>query len=897
MKKIQRLLAAALAFACSTSVFAGTYKTITIDGDISDWVGVTPAYTDEDGDNNPGGVDFENVYLANDANYLYIRFTLKHPADPVSAGNTYIWLDNDNNAATGFHPFGNSLFGSSLMIIGDQAYQEGGGGFNEGSLTNASVAYGATALPGTNFEFKISRHVNGVANAFAGVPLLDNTTIEVQLASETGGGDSLPSFPNYGNLSYTFATPPAVLTTNLPLIRLAATSWQVNQSGTDLGIGWLDPAYDDTLSPWTSGNGLFGYTPAPGVYPAINTALTSSGQNTYYFRTHFSWNNLPDNVAFVVTNYLSDGAVYYVNGVEVNRVRMPVGAVTYATSAASTNSPAGHKDVFSIPPGVLVLGDNLFEVEAHQEASSSVDMVFGLSLTAAAQYPILNLDTNLPADQLVVAGNPTTFSANLIGSGPLAYQWLKNSNPITGATNASYTIPTVINTDAGSYALQVINPISTNTTRAAVLTVSNIPVSFSDASLPADVIAVEGQAVTLSSSVAGSPPFQYQWYQANTAITAATNSTYTIPFLMPSNSGSYHVAVSNPANATNSRTASLTVLLDPVAPVLTHISATRTQIAIDFSKPVDPLTATNTSHYSVSGGVSITGAAMNPANANEVILNTGTTLNFGIVYTVTISGVKDLFNNIVSTSCAFARNITIDGSFADWDGMTPAYSGPSGSDGAADFATISVFNDASKYYFHVTLWHDIPPDKGEFPAYVNMFFDTDNNINTGYLSGSIGSELLIQSGFSYQEKNGSFNDNAPINGINWTCLPAVPGTNFEFSVSRAAIFSSDNTLVFPTNAINFVFQGMDTGFNALNLAPASGVISYTNASVNVASLPLGRLAITSLSSGNVAVVWNSPGILQERGSLTSGAWTNLPAATNPYVVPGSGSQHYFRLTQ
>ncbi len=204
-KKIQTCL---LVCACGANAFAGTFANITIDGDTSDWAGITPAYTDEDGVNNPGGVDFQNVYLANDANYLYIRFTLMQPADPISAGNTYLWFDNDNNSSTGFHPFGNPNFGSSVMIIGDQAYQEAGGGFNEGTLTDANVAYGASAIPGTDFEFRIARNVTGVAGAFAGVPLLDNSTIEVQLASETGGGDSLPSFPNYGALSYTFAPVP-----------------------------------------------------------------------------------------------------------------------------------------------------------------------------------------------------------------------------------------------------------------------------------------------------------------------------------------------------------------------------------------------------------------------------------------------------------------------------------------------------------------------------------------------------------------------------------------------------------------------------------------------------------------------------------------------------------------
>jgi len=205
-QKMNKLLFG-IASLCGLGVFAGTFKTITINGNTSDWAGIAPAYSDEDGVNNPTGVDFQNVYLANDTNYLYIRFTLKQSADPITAGNTYLWFDNDNNSATGFNPFGNLNFGASLMLIGNQAYQEAGGGFNEGTLTNANAAYGAASLPGTNFEFRIARKVTGVAGAFAGVPLLNNPTIGVQLGTDTGTADSLPAWANYGVLHYNFSAP------------------------------------------------------------------------------------------------------------------------------------------------------------------------------------------------------------------------------------------------------------------------------------------------------------------------------------------------------------------------------------------------------------------------------------------------------------------------------------------------------------------------------------------------------------------------------------------------------------------------------------------------------------------------------------------------------------------
>ena len=469
---------------------------------------------------------------------------------------------------------------------------------------------------------------------------------------------------------------------------------------------------------------MFGYTPSSGAYPAINTPL-GSGPTTYYFRAHFNWNFLPDNVAFVVTNYLSDGAVYYLNGVEVNRIRMPSGSVGYSTSATGTNSPVGKSGVFEMPSGPLILGDNILEVETHQAAASGADMVFGLSLTAAAQYPIVNLDDSQPTDRTVNGGDSTSFSANVLGSGPLRYQWLLNANPIPDATNATYTIPQVIYSDVGNYSLRVSNPLSTYTTRAAVLTVTNTPVSFADSSLPADAVVVQGQPVTLRSVVAGSPPFAYQWYFGGAAITGATNASHTIPFVMPGDAGPYHVHVSNQANSVDSRLATLTVLADTLPPTMAKIAASATRIAVNFSEPLDPITAANPAKYSVGGGVTVNGAALNPLDASQVILTTGSGMSFGVVYTLTVNGVKDLFGNAVSTSGSFVRGIVIDGDFSDWVGIDPIYSGPISNPNAADFKDIYVFNDADNYYFRVTLWQDVPLGSGHFPDYANLYYDSD----------------------------------------------------------------------------------------------------------------------------------------------------------------------------
>src|SRR5439155_16695973 len=108
----------------------------------------------------------------------------------------------------------------------------------------------------------------------------------------------------------------------------------------------------------------------------------------------------------------------------------------------------------------LVTGENVLAVEAHQSAGENADLVFGLSLTAASQFPVIFTDPSQPADCEVVAGQDTTFTAELIGSAPLTYQWYKGTEPIADANGPALTISPVLAADAGSYQLKVSNPVS-----------------------------------------------------------------------------------------------------------------------------------------------------------------------------------------------------------------------------------------------------------------------------------------------------------------------------------------------------------------------------------------------------------------------------------------------------
>jgi hypothetical protein len=862
-----------------------TFKQITIDGSFSDWTGVPLAYNAADGPTN--AIQYDNIYIANDETNLYIRATLYAPrANAFANSFDNIFIDTDDSVGTGFVVGG---IGSEMLIQWGGGYQEKNGGFNEGVINNLGYQLAGSA-DGLDFEVAISLG----ATYPDGTSVFSTNAIAILLEGDDTGYNNAEFAPPSGGLVYAFAAAPGALSSDLDLVDLSATSWQANDAGSDLGTNWLGQTYDDTQAGWESGNGLFGYTTTPGSYPTIATPL-ATGAQTYYFRTHFQWTNDPRNVAFVVSNYLSDGAVYYVNGAEVKRERMPSGAVSYATLATGTNSPVGAVDIFGFDGGVLQSGDNIVEVETHQAASSAADMVFGMSLTAATHYPVYIVETNLPADQTALAGTSVTFTSDVIGSGPLSYQWYFGTNAIAGATSATYTIPSVLAANAGSYSLVVSNAQGHATSRTATLTVNNIAPGI--VTEPVNVVAVQGQPAALTVVASGTPLLLYQWYLNSAAIMDATNASYTLTASALSNSGSYYVSVSNPAGTTNSSAATLTVVRDTLPPTISTIAAGASQVVITFTKPVDPTTGANAALYQISGGAGVSTAVVNPSNPDQVILTASAPLNLGTVYTLTINGVDDLFGNALATSAQFTRGITIDGSFDDWDGLAPVYStsAASGNTGAADFKDIYVFNDANYFYFRVTLWTDLDPSAGHFPAYVNMFFDTDNDPTTGY--SAIGSEMLIQSGYSYQEKDGGFNDGVSINGLDFLCLPADVGTNFEFRLARSATFQ-DGTAVFTTNEFQFLFQGMTTGFVVVNTAPSDGgTLAYTNLPpVTVAPLPLGAVSFGALTGGNAVIVWNSPGTLQSSPTLSPPAWTNVPASS-PYVIPATGAAQFFRLSQ
>jgi len=228
------------------------------------------------------------------------------------------------------------------------------------------------------------------------------------------------------------------------------------------------------------------------------------------------------------------------------------------------------------------------------------------------------------------------------------------------------------------------------------------------------------------------------------------------------------------------------------------------------------------------------------------------------------------------------KTITVDGSFADWKNVPWAYQG-SVDGNPVDYVQVQFANDTNYLYGHIILASPYTLFKD---YYSHLFFDTDLNHQTGYpvTSALFGSEMMIETGYGYDQRNGDFNAGA-ISNLGWAVAPSASASEFEFQVSLSALYP-DNSKVFDSNSLRILLQD--------NRGPETAV--ETGIEYRLAPPQLEPLFITQ-SNNVINISWTGPGTLQGSAALPATVWTSLTTATNAYsFTPGSG-QEFFRLAQ
>jgi len=275
-------------------------------------------------------------------------------------------------------------------------------------------------------------------------------------------------------------------------------------------------------------------------------------------------------LALVPTGGMGVYHVYLDNFVQVQN-----GGLTYALEAGA---PAGatidaNTGVFSWTPTTgQGPGSYPITVRVTNAGSPSLSDTESFVVTVQAA-PVI---TAQPQDQNVFPGGSATFTVTATGTAPLTYQWRKDGGVVSGATGSRLTLANAQTSDSGSYQVVVANALGSATSAVAMLLVSDVASPPSFVAQPQSLTRNQGASATFNVTVAGSWPLSYQWYLNGSAISGATQSSYTDANVQPGDAGSYTVVATNDFGSATSDAAVLTVI---VAPTITTqpVSQTVTQ--------------------------------------------------------------------------------------------------------------------------------------------------------------------------------------------------------------------------------------------------------------------------------------------------------------------------------
>ncbi|HRO17927.1 MAG TPA: immunoglobulin domain-containing protein, partial [Ferruginibacter sp.] len=384
-----------------------------------------------------------------------------------------------------------------------------------------------------------------------------------------------------------------------------------------------------TASGGTGGTMYFQGTDPNGVSiatPATSRVVTESG--TYYFRSRSAagcWSvagsaTVTINKDVAITTQPQNQTICEGGAINLSVTATGTPAPTYQWKKDNNDILGETNSTLSIPSAVNGDGGS-YTVEVTNTCSVETSAAAVVVVNVA---PAVTVD---PTNETVCEGSPVTFTVTATGTN-LTYQWRKGGVDIGGANASSYTIPSVVSADAGSYDVVVSNTGCTPaTSAAATLTVQTAPVITVD---PVGTTICEGGAINLSVTVTGTPAPTYQWKKDNNDILGETNSTLSIPSAVNGDGGSYTVEVTNTCGVETSAAAVVVVNVAPAvtvdptnetvcegSPVTFTVTATGTNLTYQWRKGGVDIGGANASSYTIPSVVSA------DAGSYDVVVSNG----------------------------------------------------------------------------------------------------------------------------------------------------------------------------------------------------------------------------------------------------------------------------------
>ncbi len=180
----------------------------------------------------------------------------------------------------------------------------------------------------------------------------------------------------------------------IQLLSRSAEGWRYFDSGSALPASWIQEDFDD--SAWKTGKAPLGYG-EDDIATAISYGADAGNKRpAAFFRHTFEINDTKALEVVACAIRADDGAVVYLNGHEVKRLRMGEGTVDQSTfSEGDTQSESGLEGKlipFKIDRASLKEGKNVIAVSVHQRHGASSDLVLDLEILGISQKDFVRLE-------------------------------------------------------------------------------------------------------------------------------------------------------------------------------------------------------------------------------------------------------------------------------------------------------------------------------------------------------------------------------------------------------------------------------------------------------------------------------------------------------------------------
>jgi hypothetical protein len=280
------------------------------------------------------------------------------------------------------------------------------------------------------------------------------------------------------------------------------------------------------------------------------------------------------------------------------------------------------------------------------------EITFDDMVVTAAVAPAITVQ---PVALTVDAGQAATLTAEVSGSRPLNYQWLKNNVAVAGATGSTLRLASVTAADAGAYRLSVGNAAGSASTATVALTVTT-PLTITAQPQPATAAAGATASFSVTATATGS--LTYQWRRNGVNVPGATAATLTINPVTAASYATYSVLVTSATGSLESSAA----LLSAPGVVTTVPTITQQPRGVNINAGavlIMSVGATGTPEPAYQWRAN--GVALAGATASTLVLNNVQAADSG-VYTVTAttsagSVISDAA--IVSVGDGFSRQLNI----------------------------------------------------------------------------------------------------------------------------------------------------------------------------------------------------------------------------------------------